>query len=74
MLFPTKVSQISCQQFTAAHPTAVVIQIVVHQIGVVGIDSGVFGVLVFCSITLVIFIKDVVIEDEGVAGIREKLQ
>jgi hypothetical protein len=73
-LFATKVPEVSSQQFPTTHPPAVVIQIVVHQVGVVGVDAWVFGILIFGTIAFVIFVKDVVIEDEGVAGIREKCQ
>ena len=63
LLLATKVPEVSSQQFPTTHPPAVVIQIVVHQIGLVGIDAWVFGILVFGTIAFVILIKNVVIED-----------
>ena len=74
VLLAPEVSKVLGQQFTAPHAAAVVIQIVVHDVGVVGVYTRVFVVLVFRTVALVVLVKYVVVVHERIRRLREKFQ
>ena len=74
MLFAPEIAQVLRQQLTAAHPAAVVVQIVMHKVGVFGIHARVFGVLVFGTVARVVLVKGIVVVDQRVRRPREEIQ
>ena len=73
MLLAPEVAQVLCQQLAAAHAAAVVVQIVVHDVGVVGIDAG-FSVLVLRAVALIVLVEDVVVVHQRVGRVREEVE
>ena len=74
MLFAPEVPQVLGQQLAAAHAAAVIVQVVMHQRGVAGVHAGVLVGLVFGAVARVVLVEDVVVVDEGVGRIWEKVQ
>src|SRR5262249_40934173 len=58
----------------AAHTTAVVVQVVVHDVGVIRIDAWILLVLIFRAVALVILVKHVVVVYQRVRRAGEKVQ
>jgi hypothetical protein len=56
------------------HAPAVVVQVVVHQVGVIGVYTRVLAVLILCAVALVALVEDVVVIDQRIGRIREELE
>src|SRR5712672_1443092 len=66
VLLPTEVPQVLREQLAAAHAATVVVQIVVHEVGIVGVHTRVLVVLVLGAVALVVLIKHVVVVYERI--------
>ena len=61
---PAEVAKIFQQQFSAANSATIIVQVVMDQIGVIGIDARVFVVLVFSPVPGVVLIKHIMVVDQ----------
>ena len=59
-----EVAKILQQQFSAANSATIIVQVVMDQIGVIGIDARVFVVLVFSPVPGVVLIKHIMVVDQ----------
>ena len=74
MLLAPEITQILRQQLAAAHAPAVVVQVVVHQVGVIGVHAGVLAVLILRAVALVVLVEDIVVVDQRIGRVREELE
>jgi len=68
-----EVPQVPGEQLAAAHPTAVVVQVVVHKVGIIGVHTRVVAVLVFRAVARVVLVEYVVVVDQRIGRVREEL-
>jgi hypothetical protein len=45
-----------------------------HEVGVIGVHTGVLAVLVFGAVALVVLVEDVVVVDQCVRRVREEIE
>src|SRR5947208_3317914 len=69
-----EVPQVFGEQLAAAHAAAIVVQVVVHQVGVIGVHTRVVAVLIFRPVALVVLVENVVVIDQRIGRIREELE
>src|SRR5208282_5700297 len=69
-----EVAQVLREQLAASYAPAVVVQVVVHVVGVVGIYTRVLVVLILGAVAFVVLVKYVVVVHERIGGVRVKLQ
>ena len=69
-----EVAQVLGQQLTAAHATAVVVQVVVDEVGVAAVDARVLVVLILGPVARVVLVEHIVVVDQGVGRAREEVQ
>jgi hypothetical protein len=50
--------QVFGEQLAAAHAAAVVVQVVVHKVGVIGVHTRVLAVLVFRAVARVVLVEE----------------
>ena len=74
MLRAPEVPQVPGEQLAAAHAAAVVVQVVVHDVGVVGVHARVLVVLVFRAVARIVLVEDVVVVDQCIGRAREELE
>ena len=74
MLLAPEVPQVLRQQLAAAHAAAVVVQVIVHDVGIVGVDARVLLGLVLGAVALVVLVENVVVIHERIGRAREKVQ
>ena len=74
VLLAPEVAQVPGEQLAAAHAAAVVVQVVVHEVGVGGVHTRVLVVLVLRAVALVVLVKHVVVVHQRIGCVREKLQ
>jgi hypothetical protein len=74
VLLAPEITQVLRQQLAAAHPPAVVVQIVVHQVGVIGVHARVLAVLILRAVALIVLVEDIVVVDQRVGRVREELE
>ena len=55
------------------HPAAVVVEVVVHEVDVLGVHSRIPGVLVLGAIALVVLVEHVVVVDERIGRVGEEV-
>ena len=61
MLLAAKIPQVLGEQLAAAYPAAVVVQVVMYEVGIVGVHAWVLVVLVFRAVAFVVLVKHIVI-------------
>lgn len=71
MLFAPKVAKIAREQFAAAHATPIIVQIVMHDVGVLGVHARVFGLLILAAVAGIVLVEDVVVIDQSVGRAGE---
>ena len=74
VLLASEVPQVLRQQLPASHAPGIVVEIVVHEIDISGVDSGVLRFLIFPDRAVVVPVEDVVIVDEGIGGTGKEIQ
>jgi hypothetical protein len=74
MLGAAEVPQVPGQQFATGHAAAVVIEIVVHQVGIVRVDPRVLLVLVLGAVPGIVLVEDIVVIDQGVGRAGEEIE
>src|SRR5579871_420563 len=69
-----EVAQVLREQLAAADAAAVIVQVVVNDVGVVGIHARIFVGLILGAVALVVLVKYVVVVHERIRRAGEKLQ
>ena len=72
VLLTPEVPQVLRKQLTAAHAAAVVVQVVVHDVGVEVVHARVLVVLILGAVTLVVLVEYVVVVHERIRRARSR--
>ena len=74
VLLAAKIAQIPGQQFTATHATTVVVEVVVHDVGIEGVDPRVHIGLVFNDIPHIVLVEHIMVVDQRIGRAGEELE
>ena len=74
VLLASEVPKVLREQLTTAYPAAIIVQVIVHEVGVTGVYTWDLVVLVFLAVALVVLVKHIVVVHKRICRTREILQ